>query len=75
MHEVGLINATRLDKASGSQAFRPRSEGSSIAMPLVGGLSNPLGITMGAEHTICLPKEIDPNPIRKCGKRLRKRKK
>ena len=67
MHEVGLTNASRLDKISGFQAFRPRCEGSSIAKPLIGDLNDPLGIAMGAEHTIRLSKEIDSNPTRKCG--------
>ena len=74
MHEVWLTNASKLDTVSGSQTFRPKGEGSSIPGHSVGDSSDPLGIAMSAEHTISLPKEIDSNPTRKCGKCPRKRK-
>ena len=67
MHEAWFTNASRLDKVSDSQTFRPRGEGSSIPKPSVGGLSDPLGIAMGTWHTIRISKEINPNPTRKCG--------
>ena len=65
MHEVGLTNTSRFDKISDFQTFRSRGERSLVPKPSVGGLSDPLGIVMTAEHTICIPKKISPNPIRK----------
>ena len=62
MHEVGLTNASRLDKVSGSQTFRQKGEGSSIPKFLVGGSSDPFDITTCMSCHGHMFKWIDPNP-------------
>ena len=67
MLEVGFTNASKLDKVSGPQTFRPKSKKSLIARPPVSGSNNPLSTTMDVRHTICILKKINSNPITKCG--------
>ena len=65
--KLEFINASKLDMVSGPQTVRPKGKGLSIPKSQVDGLSNPLSITMGARHTIHIPKKIDSNPTRRVG--------
>ena len=59
---VGLTNASRLDKASGPQTFRPQAEGHQYQGLRVGCSSDPSDIAMRTSCHGHMSKWIDPNP-------------